>query len=531
MLPQSLSEELAKIIAAFRHEQSGEPLSPGTKRGWPFQLGWFYDAIIEKQPGRTIERLADFELQDLKDYKTILEGRTIKPITVRTNLVVLKGIFKAAHAQGLIPKNISEDLKSMRPQSEEQNRRIPADEIKRLCTIDEKRLAKMDTRTRFLYLRDIAMIAIHKDAALRASEVIRLCTEDILWQRETPGGHVPIIIRESKGRARGHEDTTYISPWGRDYLKRYLDARTAFLRETGAEAGKVHGPKSEKDLGTALFLARNGAAIQSTSIYESKIFPRRLRETGLSPDYTSHYLRHTRITEWVESGMDPKRVQKLARHREVTTTLGYYHFNEKELLADLDRRFGDAGSPAPAAGQLMPQQPVRLEIARHALKGVGIEPDKTTLARLDASFQAGMKPDASQDLYYSVHETCACLGIKRTQLYVARIRPGYLHPLKIGARTVFLKNEVDMLAAYRTTEEASVILGYKEKVPVTVARLAAQGIIPAIKVGRGWLFRDSDLADYLLDKRGGRVRLALKRAFRTLHADGVLPAHPTPLHA
>ncbi len=528
MLPKVLSEQLETVIRSYRHPSTGEPLSHGTKKNWRFNLLWFYTALAERQPDRKIENLSDFQLQDLKDYKGVLENRAIKPITVASHLVVLKGIFRAAHTQEMTPTNISEGLKSLRPTADDQYRRIPADEIKRLCAIDEKRLAKMDMRERYLYLRDITMIAVHKDAALRASEVIRLCEEDILWSRETPGGHIPIIIRESKGRAPGYEDTTYLSPWGRGYLKRFLQVRTDFLRETGATPGQVQGPKSEKPLGTALFLARNGNAIQSTAIYESKIFPRRLREAGLSPNYTSHYLRHTRITELVESGMDPKRVQKLARHKEVTTTLGYYHFNQKELEADLDKRFGLTSAPKPESSPLIPQQPVRLEIARHALKSVGIEPDTATLEGIDATFQAGMKPEASQDLYYSVHQACTRLRIKRTQLYVARIRPGYLHPLKIGTRTVFLKSEVDTLASYRTTEEASAILGYKEKVPVTTARLAAQGIIPALKIGKGWLFRDQDLADYLLDKNGGRVRLALKRA---LHGTAMPQpiSHATPL--
>lgn len=527
MLPQTLSEDLAKIIGGFRNERSGEPLSPGTKRNWTFYLGWFYDAVAKKHPGRKLERLADFELQDLKDYKTLLEGTAIKPITVATHLVNIKSIFKAARLVGVIEKNVIEEFKALRPTKEDQYRRIPANEVERLCAVNEKRLAKMDVRERFLYLRDITMIAVHRDAALRASEVIRLCEEDILWPRETPGGHVPIVIRESKGRARGHEDMTYLSPWGRDYLKRYLAVRAAFLEELGREPGKVVGPKSEAELGTALFLARNGAAIQSTSIYESKIFPRRLEDAGLSPEYTSHYLRHTRITEWVESGMDPKRVQKLARHKDVTTTLGYYHFNEKELLNDLDKRFGRVQADTPQPGLLLPPEPVRQEIIRHALKGAGVEADAATIKGLDAAFEADIKPEASQDLYYSVYEACARLGIKRTQLYVARIRPGYLHPLKFKGRTVFLKSEVDILAAYRTSEEASAILGYKEKVPVTVAKLAAQGVIPALKVGRGWLFRDQDLADYLLDKRGGRIRLVIRRAIAAQTREAV---HATPLH-
>jgi len=132
--------------------------------------------------------------------------------------------------------------------------------------------------------------------------------------------------------------------------------------------------------------------------------------------------------------------------------LGYYHFTGKELVADLDKRFG--GSKPKMESERMPEN----RCARRS---------------------------------------CA-MRIKASAWN--RIRP----------RTVFIKSEVDALAALRPTEEASLILGYKEKVPVTVARLAATGIIPALRIGRGWRFKDKDLLDYLRDKRLGRLRLALR---------------------
>jgi len=149
-------------------------------------------------------------------------------------------------------------------------------------------------------------------------------------------------------------------------------------------------------------------------IYEQVIFPDLVKRAGLNEDYTSHYLRHTRITEWVESGMDPKRVQRLARHRDVQTTLHYYHFNEKELVADLDKRFGAAEPTGDFTHQLLPEQPVRLAMYRHALSSMGLSTDEQALERLDSTFHEEIKDGAPSEVYYSVHEACAALGIQRT---------------------------------------------------------------------------------------------------------------------
>ena len=48
-----------------------------------------------------------------------------------------------------------------------------------------------------------------------------------------------------------------------------------------------------------------------------------------SVNFTAHALRHTYITRLFEAGCDVKEVQKLAGHKDITTTLGLYtHYDE-----------------------------------------------------------------------------------------------------------------------------------------------------------------------------------------------------------
>lgn len=511
MLPQKMLEEVEAIVGSYRHPRTGEPMSPTTKKRWLGALSLLYADILARHPDRTLSSLSDFVPQDFKDYRVSIEGRkdrVLKGSTISSRLMALKGLFKAAHAQQVTLENIVENFKAPRTASPEQYKRLQPDEIERLCAINEKRLERMNAKQRFLYLRDIAMVATQKDAALRASEVVRLSEDDVLWDRHTTGRHVPIIIRESKGRARGHEDTTYLSHWGARYIARYLKARNAYFEEARREAGIIKSAKSHQPVGPALFCTDKGAPMASPFFYEREIFPKLIARAGLNKSYTTHYMRHTRITEWVESGMDPKRVQRLARHRDVQMTLRYYHFNDKELLADLDKRFGVSKPKAEVACQTWPEKAIRLALFRYVLKETGQSVGDAALERLDSALQDGMKPEKPSHAYYTVHEACAKLRIKRTQLYAGWIRAGHIHPTKLKSRTVFLKAEVDGLASLRTTKEASRILGYKEKVPVTVTRLATRGIIPAIKRGRGWRFKDRDLVNFLLEKYQKNSRLA-----------------------
>jgi site-specific recombinase XerD len=511
---KSLSTQLEQVISDYRHQRSGEPLSPGTADGYRNAFAALCREIVKAHPGRVLKSLSDFNVEDFQDLRKSLDLRQaageIKTRTIRVLLMNLKGLFKAAHSQGLIPENIARGVKAPAPIKDEEYRRLSSDERDGLLGIDEKRLSSLNDEGRFLYLRDKAMIAVQYDAALRASEVARLSEKDILWSRQNPGGIVPIVIRESKDRAAGFEDTAYLTPLGCGYLKRYLDARDKYLGQKNIEAEEVLTPKSKKVVGRVIFCNKKGKAL-SSAVYRDQVYIPMAQEAGLPHEYVgrTHYLRHTRISEWVESGLDAKRVQKLARHMNVEETLAYYNFKEKDLLEDYGRRFGSGGPAKTLPAQAWPDKAIRLELFRHALKLSGLELDEARLEGLDAALETNLNSDSAKDLFYSVAETCAKLRIHRTQLYVGWIKAEHLHPFKIGSRTVFLKNEVTALAALFTAEEAAAILGYKD--PSMISRLAAQGILPSVEIGKGRRFRAEDLTRFIIEKKNGRLRLNSKR--------------------
>jgi excisionase family DNA binding protein len=58
------------------------------------------------------------------------------------------------------------------------------------------------------------------------------------------------------------------------------------------------------------------------------------------------------------------------------------------------------------------------------------------------------------------------------------------------------------LEAFLTTDE---VLGYLKTTPRTIYRLIRTGELPAIRIGRQWRFRRSDLDGWLDRQRAGAV--------------------------
>lgn len=102
------------------------------------------------------------------------------------------------------------------------------------------------------------------------------------------------------------------------------------------------------------------------------------------------------------------------------------------------------------------------------------------------------------------------LELGRTQLY-DWMRKGYLHPVEISnGRKGLPKDEIDRPVALRSSKEASIILGYREKVPTTIQRSVREGTLKATQLENEYLFSDRDLADHLLWKNGHKRALGVR---------------------
>lgn len=524
MLETSLKQELDAILDNHRTRKRRQKLAPATRELYVLALELLCRHLGDITPGRVLTSLGQFTVADVEAYYKYLEaphdGRKYKPASIKTLLMPFKTIFAAAFKKGLAQEDVSAPLDLDWVAESEAGKRLLPEEVERLCRI--KPVDGMSLRDRFLHLRNVAMLRVQKDAALRPGEVMRLCVEDIYWTKRHPNGIVPIVIQEGKRREVGSKDSAYLTPWSTDFLKRYLTVRAEFCKATGIAPTPILSQWDKRAMGEALFFTVRGTHM-TVGNYEL-VFREALAFAKVDRGYTPHDLRHTQISEWADAGLNPVWTQKLARHLDVSTTLRkYYHIIENDLVKGL----GKINAPAEAIDlqkapvDLLPKREVRRALFRVALEQMGQVADEVALDRLDHAATGGK--DKMADLYYTVQETCARLGIQRTQLYMGWMKAGHLTAHKVGERTVFLRAEVEAIAGLRTTEEAAKALGYNEKRPTTILRYVDQGQLKAIKIGNTFRFRDTDLVDFLRDKNSGRLRLEVKcRESRADQARGVI---------
>lgn len=101
---ERLLDQLERVIAAYRNQRSGEPLSPGTADGYRNAFAALCREVVKAHPERALQSLSDFKVEDFQDLRKSLDLRQaageIKTRTIRVSLMNLKGLFKAAHNNG-----------------------------------------------------------------------------------------------------------------------------------------------------------------------------------------------------------------------------------------------------------------------------------------------------------------------------------------------------------------------------------------------------------------------------------------------
>lgn len=145
-----------------------------------------------------------------------------------------------------------------------------------------------------------AVIAIMYSCALRVSEVINLKIKDIDSKNKR------INVRESKGKIdRVVMLDKSILELLREYWRLYKTSVYIFEGATG-----------------------NQYSITSVqNIVKSKA-----KEAGINKRISSHSLRHSCLTQLIKNGVDLRRVQKIAGHKNINTTANYIKMIDSDIL-------------------------------------------------------------------------------------------------------------------------------------------------------------------------------------------------------
>ncbi len=144
-----------------------------------------------------------------------------------------------------------------------------------------------------------AILATIYSSGLRRSELIKLRTQDLDFERKT------VLIRGAKGKKD----------------------RISILSEANANVLKTYIKKFKPNYW--LFEGQSRNKYSTTSI--SRILQKAVKNAGIDKRVTPHMLRHSFATHLLEQGVDIRYIQTLLGHESTKTTEIYTHISNKSL--------------------------------------------------------------------------------------------------------------------------------------------------------------------------------------------------------
>ncbi|MEK7287441.1 MAG: tyrosine-type recombinase/integrase [Elusimicrobiota bacterium] len=505
-MPEPLKNELISALRAHRTKRIGEPLKPEVFDNVMEAVDSFHSIVSKAHPGRTFKSLADFNPQDMVLFQKTLEregsrykGKPLSPRTIRGHLGNILIAYRAAKRHLGWTENPMDAFELPRYDFGQRDTYLTKGQVDSICSVPQ--IEGKPLRDQFIAVRNAAMARVQYDMALRAEEVVKLASSDLRWDRLSKGGVIPVAIRGSKARPAGNEELQHLTPLGIEAVKLYLDFRDKYCSMNGITIQPADGPHPGKDAGVPLFISSAGHPV-AVATYESKIFPDLVRKAGLEQTgATSHTLRHSRISHWLEDGIPIDRVSQLARHRNVNFTMkSYSHYLPGSIKDIIERLYGKKPETAPIlTKELLPEASVLRQIIKAVQECQGAKPDEQAIKQLESALREKIQgKDGRAELCYTVPQTMEKLNLGRTQIY-EWMHKGILHAIKLANdRKGLPKDEVDALAELRSTKEASAICGIKEKAPTTIPYHVRQGNLEAMTISGHLFFTNKALSNFLL---------------------------------
>lgn len=251
--------------------------------------------------------------------------------TIRQAYIALGSMFKAAKENGLIEKHPMDGVRFDSP--------IKAvDEIHFLTVNEQKAFLEVAKHS-----HNYAQYALILETGLRTGEVIGLTWDAIDWEN-----HTLTVNKTMEFRHKQHEwragppktkksyrtipltDTAYQILrdlyLGREYRKEAseLDKVLTYIDRRTAKQAELH----MRDL---VFINYRTGMPAKNSSYDTHLY--KLCDRAGIEHFCMHALRHTYATRAIESGMQPKVLQKLLGHASIKTTMDrYVHVTDDSMF-------------------------------------------------------------------------------------------------------------------------------------------------------------------------------------------------------
>ena len=308
-------------------------LAPNTVRN--------YRERYEKNAKALLGKLLLTEVRPMH-CKAVFNGMTgtYAGSTIRQAYIALGAMFKAAKENGLIEKHPMDGVRFDSP--------IKAvDEIHFLTVSEQKAFLEIAKHS-----HNYAQYALILETGLRTGEVIGLTWDAIDWEN-----HTLTVNKTMEFRHKQHEwragppktkksyrtipltDTAYQILrdlyLGREYRKEApeLDKELTYIDRRTAKQAKLH----MRDL---VFINYRTGMPAKNSSYDTHLY--KLCDKAGIEHFCMHALRHTYATRAIESGMQPKVLQKLLGHASIKTTMDRYVHVTDDSMFQAVRQFQNA---------------------------------------------------------------------------------------------------------------------------------------------------------------------------------------------
>jgi len=260
--------------------------------------------------------------------------------TIRQAYIALGAMFKAAKENGLIEKHPMDGVRFDNPVK-------AVDEI-HFLTVSEQKAFLEAAKHSHNYNQYVLIL----ETGLRTGEVIGLTWDAIDWDK-----HTLTVNKTMEFRHKQHEwragppktktsyrtipltDTAYQILWnlylGREYRKESpeLDKVLTYIDRRTAKQATLR----MRDL---VFINYRTGMPAKNSSYDTHLY--KLCDKAGIEHFCMHALRHTYATRAIESGMQPKVLQKLLGHASIKTTMDRYVHVTDDTMFQAVRQFQNA---------------------------------------------------------------------------------------------------------------------------------------------------------------------------------------------